>query len=77
MLVGKTIGISLEQLTKGQMPEGPPAPAEREAEGPEGAPLPGREAGVPAGASAAIRLLSQKAGRMGLEPSRAGPQRRQ
>ena len=75
MLVGKTIGISLEQLTKGQMPEAPPAPAEGEAAGTEGAPLPGRGAGAPAGASAAVRLLGQRAGRMGLEPSRAGPQR--
>ena len=76
MLVGKTIGISLEQLTKGQMPEAPPAPAEREAEGTEGAPLLGKGAGAPAGASAAVRLLGERARRMGLEPVRAGPQRR-
>ena len=70
MLVGKAIGLSLEQLTKGQMPQAPP-PAPGAPEEAEGAP----PIGGPAIPSAAVKLLGQQARRTGLVPGGVGPQR--
>jgi len=70
MLVGKAIGLSLEQLTKGQMPQAPP-PAPGAPEEAEGAP----PIGGPAIPSAAVKLLGEQARRTGLVPGGVGPQR--